>query len=441
MLIEGMMGGIELAKYDGIDFTPPQGARDAAKRALEVRETKPASQRGMTPVGIARARDLQNGVKLSPDTVRRMKAFFDRHEVDKKGATWDEQGKGWQAWNGWGGDSGYAWARKVVGQIEARDKKTEFVAGRDCGQDEGGTFGPDNKCAVGYGRPPLKGGYTPTRPGGKIPSDYKRPTPQDKGSETKQPKESKEPSKPEAPSDGHTYDKDGNIVIPKYQLSGRQKAGSRPIPSKGAKLFNGKVDQRDWEQYRNRQLVIDQDAVWKVGEVKITGENLDFKTWNEKVNNDVAAYQVKDDFKGDQYIKINTAPESKTSQTLLKVFDKQAPHKQTQEMWRGLAFETKDETDSFIKGISGGMSLNRTFTSFTPDQDVASKFTAGAKGGNLYLRLTKSKSLRQFDASKSLGEREFVLPYKSRIRMVGQPRQVQYRKNGPFSTVVDVEEY
>jgi hypothetical protein len=64
-----------------------------------------------------------NGVRLSPDTARRMKAFFDRHEVDKKGSTWDEQGKGWQAWNGWGGDAGYAWARKVVKQMEARDKK------------------------------------------------------------------------------------------------------------------------------------------------------------------------------------------------------------------------------------------------------------------------------------------------------------------------------
>jgi lambda family phage portal protein len=123
MLIEGMMGGIELAKYDGIDFIPPQGARDAAKRALDVRETKPSSQRGMTPVGIARARDLMNGVKLSPDTLRRMLSFLTRHEVDKKGATWDEQGKGWQAWHGWGGDAGYAWARKVVGQMEARDNK------------------------------------------------------------------------------------------------------------------------------------------------------------------------------------------------------------------------------------------------------------------------------------------------------------------------------
>jgi lambda family phage portal protein len=199
MLIEGMMGGIELAKYDGIDFTPPQGARDAAKRALEVRETKPPSQRGMTPVGLARARDLQNGVKLSPDTVRRMLSFLARHEVDKKGSTFGEQGKGWQAWNGWGGDAGYSWAKKIVGQMDARDKKTEFVAGRDCGQSEGGTFGPSNECAVGYGRPPLKGGYEPTRPGGKIPSDYKRPTPQGKKEKPQKQKDTTPPPPPPKP--------------------------------------------------------------------------------------------------------------------------------------------------------------------------------------------------------------------------------------------------
>ena len=115
----------EGGKYSHIDFAPPQGAREAAKRALEVRKTKPASERGMTPVGIARARDLANGTNLSPETVRRMKAFFDRHESDKSGETWDEQGKGWQAWMGWGGDAGYAWARKVVKQLEAADGATE----------------------------------------------------------------------------------------------------------------------------------------------------------------------------------------------------------------------------------------------------------------------------------------------------------------------------
>jgi lambda family phage portal protein len=72
----------------------------------------------------------------------------------------------------------------IAGGPLTDDKKkvTNFVAGRDCGQDDGGTFGPDNKCAVGYGRPKEKGGYTPTRPGGKIPKDYKRPTPQNRGS-------------------------------------------------------------------------------------------------------------------------------------------------------------------------------------------------------------------------------------------------------------------
>lgn len=115
----------EGGRYSHIDFTPPEGARNAAKRALEVRAEKPESQRGMTAVGIARARDLARGAKLSPETVRRMKAFFDRHEVDKKGSTWGEKGKGWQAWMGWGGDPGYAWARKVVRQMDSADDVTE----------------------------------------------------------------------------------------------------------------------------------------------------------------------------------------------------------------------------------------------------------------------------------------------------------------------------
>ena len=114
-----------------IDLTPPKGAQEAARRALEVRAKKPPSERGMTAVGIARARDLANGKSLSPETVRRMLAFFSRHEVDKKGATWDEQGKGWQAWHGWGGDAGYAWARKVVEQMETRQMSCPITMSAD----------------------------------------------------------------------------------------------------------------------------------------------------------------------------------------------------------------------------------------------------------------------------------------------------------------------
>lgn len=115
-------------KYNHIDFKPPEGARKAAERALRRRKDKPQSQRGMTAVGIARARDLIAGKTLSPETVRRMLAYFTRHEVDKQGSTWEEYGKGRQAWDGWGGDAGFAWARKVVEQMNAADKKTALRA-------------------------------------------------------------------------------------------------------------------------------------------------------------------------------------------------------------------------------------------------------------------------------------------------------------------------
>ena len=98
-------------------YTPTTEMANNAEKALKARESKPDSQKGMTPVGLARARDLINRRPLSEETVRRMKAYFDRHEIDKQGATWNEQGKGWQAWNGWGGDAGRAWANRIVAQL------------------------------------------------------------------------------------------------------------------------------------------------------------------------------------------------------------------------------------------------------------------------------------------------------------------------------------
>jgi hypothetical protein len=115
-------------KYEGIDFTPPQGVRDAAIRALKKRSEQPPSKRGMTAVGIARARALSNGVTLSPETIKRMVAYFTRHEVDKQGSTWEEYGKGRQAWDGWGGDAGYTWSKKILAQMERADAKEKALS-------------------------------------------------------------------------------------------------------------------------------------------------------------------------------------------------------------------------------------------------------------------------------------------------------------------------
>ena len=107
-------------------YIPTNAIAANAKRALEVRAKKPPSQRGMTSVGLARARDLMNKRPQSEDTVRRMKAFFDRHEVDKQGDSWDEQGNGWQAWNGWGGDEGYVWATAIVERLNKQAEKKDL---------------------------------------------------------------------------------------------------------------------------------------------------------------------------------------------------------------------------------------------------------------------------------------------------------------------------
>jgi len=79
--------------------------------------------RGGTEVGLARARDISNRKNLPIDTVKRMKAYFDRHEVDKKGKGWSPGEDGYPsngriAWALWGGDAGYTWAKAIVKRNE-----------------------------------------------------------------------------------------------------------------------------------------------------------------------------------------------------------------------------------------------------------------------------------------------------------------------------------
>jgi HK97 family phage prohead protease len=120
------------SKYDHIDFTPPAGVREEAQKGLDWRSE---FGRGGTAIGIARARDLSNGTTISPDTARRMKAYFDRHEVDKQGKGFSPGEDGFPsngriAWALWGSDPGWAWSRKLVDQLEAADKENRSMIER-----------------------------------------------------------------------------------------------------------------------------------------------------------------------------------------------------------------------------------------------------------------------------------------------------------------------
>lgn len=102
-------------------FVPPQEVRSNAKRGLELREKY---GRGGTAIGVARARDLSNGAALPLKTIKRMNSYFSRHEVDKKGEGWGKDSAGYIAWLLWGGDAGWAWAKKIIREQESKEKST-----------------------------------------------------------------------------------------------------------------------------------------------------------------------------------------------------------------------------------------------------------------------------------------------------------------------------
>lgn len=118
-----------LGKADG--YSPPAGARSAARRAIKFKEDGKANGAG-TAVGWTRARQLANGETLSLSTVKRMYSYFSRHEVDKKGKDWGNSANpsnGYIMWLAWGGDAGYSWSRRIV---EAAKNKSLFA---DFGKD------------------------------------------------------------------------------------------------------------------------------------------------------------------------------------------------------------------------------------------------------------------------------------------------------------------
>ena len=112
-------------------YSPPAGARSAARRAIKFKEEGKAKGAG-TAVGWTRARQLANGETLSLSTVKRMYSYFSRHEVDKKGKDWGNQANpsnGYIMWLAWGGDAGYSWSRRIA-QREA-DKAMFSDFGKD----------------------------------------------------------------------------------------------------------------------------------------------------------------------------------------------------------------------------------------------------------------------------------------------------------------------
>lgn len=125
------MKTIEKAKT----YSPPEAVKNTAKRFLRLREkykrgglsTQEAGAQGIGS-GIARARDLASGDNISLETIKRMNAFFSRHEKNYRPDVKESDGgptAGTMAWWAWGGSSGRAWARSILrqeGLLKSQDK-------------------------------------------------------------------------------------------------------------------------------------------------------------------------------------------------------------------------------------------------------------------------------------------------------------------------------
>ena len=114
-----------VSKADG--YSPPAGARSAARKAIKFKEDGKANGAG-TAVGWTRAGQLARGETISLSTVKRMYSFFSRHEVDKKGKGFfsgpDFPSNGRIMWDAWGGDAGFSWSRAIT---QREKKKLEKV--------------------------------------------------------------------------------------------------------------------------------------------------------------------------------------------------------------------------------------------------------------------------------------------------------------------------
>lgn len=93
--------------------TPPKGVQENGRRAVGWIEDGKAGK-GFTDVGKHRAHQLAEGESLSDEDVKKMKAYFARHTVDKDAEGFSQGGTGFPspgrvAWDAWGGDEGQRW--------------------------------------------------------------------------------------------------------------------------------------------------------------------------------------------------------------------------------------------------------------------------------------------------------------------------------------------
>lgn len=149
-------------RYDHIDFSPPEGARDAARRGVRLFEQGFGGD-GLEDVTIREARAISRGELPTIAKIRKATRFWGRNErfLDVE----DHRSAAWTSAMLWGGRSGMRWFRKLTRQMEAADARAtesgDMADGVELGDDD---FRWVPALQMGYTAHPRHpdGGYTVT---------------------------------------------------------------------------------------------------------------------------------------------------------------------------------------------------------------------------------------------------------------------------------------
>jgi len=120
---------------NGVDLTVNRETQSAAARGLRLHEQGKSGD-GIVPATVRDAVRMARREELSEAKVRRMPAWFARHEGDWTPGTDDQPGEetpGYVAWLLWGGDPGRAWAERKVREMDraAAEQSRSVMIDRD----------------------------------------------------------------------------------------------------------------------------------------------------------------------------------------------------------------------------------------------------------------------------------------------------------------------
>lgn len=105
---------------DAIDYTPPKVVQNACKKGLTLKDAY--GGKGLREPTIEWAQHFADGNPSDAAHARKMRAWFARHDTDKRPG-WDKPPTpGFVARLLWGGDAGQRWAQKLVKQAEKVDE-------------------------------------------------------------------------------------------------------------------------------------------------------------------------------------------------------------------------------------------------------------------------------------------------------------------------------